>query len=104
MQVIPIQDVYSQTLQVTLSGQSCNINLYQLSTGLFCDLYVANTLIIGGVICQNINRIVRDLYLGFIGDLSFIDIQGNNDPSSPGLGSRYLLCYLDTFDLPPGVG
>lgn len=104
MQVIQIQDVVSQTLTVTLNGQNCAIDLYQNAYGLFCDLYVSNELIVGGVICQDRNRIVRDLYLGFPGDLSFVDTQGTQDPSSPGLNSRYWLVYLDPFDLAPGQG
>ena len=96
---IPITDNFSQTLTVQLAGQNCRINLYQKSTGFFCDLYVNDALIIGGVICENLNRIVRSIYLGFVGDLIFEDTQGTNDPSSPGLGTRYILLYLDTTDL-----
>jgi hypothetical protein len=110
MQIIPIVDTYSQTLSVQLAGQNCTINLYQKSTGLFCDLYVNGSLLIGGVICQNLNLIVRSLYLGFAGDLFFYDTQGTyaipstgSDPSSPGLGTRYLLLYLEVTDL-NGVG
>jgi hypothetical protein len=106
MNVIPISDVYSQNLTVQLAGQNCQINLYQKSTGFFCDLYVNNAPIITGVICQNLNRIVRSLYLGFIGDLCFYDTQGSIlppstglDPSSPGLGTRYLFLYLSPSDL-----
>ena len=110
MLIVPINDVPSQSINVQLANQNCTINLYQKSTGFYCDLYVNDTLIIGGVICQNLNRIVRSLYLGFAGDLCFFDTQGSitlpsngQDPSSPGLGSRYLLCYLETADL-NGVG
>ena len=104
MQVIPIQNLPNQTLQLALNNQQCQINVYQLNTGLYCDLYVSGNLIIAGVICQDRNRIVRDLYLGFIGDLCFIDIQGTSDPIYTGLGDRYVLCYLDSFDLPANVG
>lgn len=99
MQIIPLADTYSQTLSTTLAGQSCRINVYQRATGLFLDLYVADKLVIGGVICQNGNLIVRDAYLGFVGDLMFIDNLGKTDPHSPGLGSRYSLCYLEVADL-----
>lgn len=92
--IIPIQDVFSQTLNVILGGKSCTIDIYQKSTGLYCNLYVNNILIIGGVICQNLNRIVRDAYLGFPGDLYFVDTQGAGDPISPGLGTRYQLMYV----------
>lgn len=91
--IIPIADKPSQTLTIALSGQQTTLNLYQKSTGFYCDVYVNSALIISGVICQNLNKIVRDAYLGFIGDLYFYDTQGLSDPSSPGLGTRYLLIY-----------
>jgi hypothetical protein len=103
MQVLPIQPVPAQTFNVILASQQCTITLRQRSTGLFIDLYVSDALIIGGVICQNLNVIVRDAHLGFIGDLAFFDTQGTADPVSTGLGSRYVLLYLSPSDLPPGL-
>ena len=99
MLTIPLQAVPSQSVNVQLGGQNCQINIYQKSTGMFCDVYVSNALIIGGVICQNLNRIVRDLYLGFIGDLAFLDTQGSSDPYYTGLGARFLFIYLELADL-----
>lgn len=93
-QIIPIKDVYNQTFEVVLGKQNCKIRLHQCKYGLFCDLYVDDRLIIGGVICQNDNRIVRDVHLGFIGDLVFHDTMGTSDPSSPGLGTRYVFAYV----------
>jgi hypothetical protein len=94
-QTIPITDNPNQILTVSLGGQQCTINLYQESYGLFCDVSVNNVLIVAGVICQNLNRIVRDSHLGFVGDLYFIDTQDLSDPVSPGLGSRFLFKYLN---------
>ena len=99
MQIVPVINVASQTLTITLGGQSCRINLKTRSTGLYCDLYVNDALVIGGVACRNLKRIVIDSYLGFAGDLMFSDTQGADDPSSPGLGSRFLLFYLEAGDL-----
>jgi hypothetical protein len=99
MLIIPVQAVPSQSLQVTLANQNTQINVYQRAFGLFCDVYVSNTLIIGGIICENLNRIVRSAYLGFIGDLAFIDTQGTSDPSYQGLGSRFVLAYLEASDI-----
>jgi hypothetical protein len=99
MQIVPIIDSYSQTLTITLGGQSCRIDLKTRSTGLYCDLYVNDTLIIGGVVCRNLKKIVINGYLGFVGDLLFSDMQGVDDPSSPGLGTRYLLMYAEASDL-----
>jgi hypothetical protein len=96
MLIIPLQPVPSQTLTVSLAGQSCRVNTYQKGTGLFVDLYVNDALIIGGVIAENANRIVRDAYLGFVGDLAFFDQQDERaDPNWTGLGSRWLLFYLE---------
>ena len=97
--IIPITANPSQTLTTQLSGQTSQINIYQKRTGLFVDLYVNNSLIIGGVIAQNLNRIVRYAYLGFQGDLAFNDTQGNDDPIYTGLGSRWQLLYLTPADL-----
>ncbi len=99
MLVLNISDVPSQTFNVTLGGRACTINLYQKSTGLFCDILIDDVMVIGGVICENLNRLVRDSYLGFVGDLVFNDTQGDLDPSYPGLGSRYQLFYLAALEL-----
>lgn len=104
MQVIPTQPIPNQALQVQLGGQAVTLNIYQLAYGLFMDVEVNGTLIIGGVICQNLNRIVRSLYLGFAGDFVWLDIQGSDDPIYTGLDSRFVLVYLEVADLPTGVG
>lgn len=104
MQNIPIQPVPAQSFTIVLDGQVCQINIYQKTFGLFVDLYVNNFPIVVGAIAENIVRMVRSLYLGFAGDIAFIDIQGTSDPTFDGLGSRYFLIYLEVSDLPPGVG
>jgi hypothetical protein len=99
MQIVPLTDAYSQTLNITLGGQACQIDLKTRSTGLYCDLYVNDELKLGGAVCRNLARIVINTYLGFSGDLMFSDTQGTDDPSSPGLGSRFLLFYIEASDL-----
>lgn len=99
MQVIPTLATASQTLTVQLAGQSSRINIYQKSTGLFADLYVNDSLIIGGVLALDANRIVRSAYLGFIGDLAFFDMHGSDDPIAEGLGIRWILVYLEAADI-----
>jgi hypothetical protein len=91
----------------------------------FMDLYVSTafanpspTLILGGQICQNLNFLVRSLYLGFVGDLAFNDTQGTANPVYTGLGTRFQLVYLtpaevltaqaayqtETFEIAAGMG
>ena len=99
MQTIPLTDVPSQTLYVVLAGQSCRIDVYLRATGLYVDLYRDDVVLVAGSLCVNGVRIVRDAYLGFTGDLTFIDVQGVEAPTSPGLGTRFLLVYLEAADL-----
>lgn len=102
MVIVPLEAVPNQTLTVQLNGQICQMNVYQKGPSLYMDVLVNNVLIIGGVICQNLNRIVRSLYLGFIGDFVFADTQGASDPIYTGLGgadARYVLGYLTPADL-----
>jgi hypothetical protein len=93
MMVIPVGADPAQSFNVTLNSQPCTIRIAQKTTGMFLDLLVNNTLIIGGVLCLDRTRIVRDGYLGFSGDLFFADTQGTNDPYYTDLGTRYLLLY-----------
>lgn len=104
MLIVPLTPVPSQELTVLLANQACQINISQKRLGMFMNLYVNNSLIIGGVICQNLNRIVRSLYLGFTGDFMFFDTQGTSDPIYTGLGDQYRLIYLEAADLPAGQG
>lgn len=100
MLAIPLQPIPNQMTQVQLGNQSCTLAIYQLAYGLFMDVYVGPTLIIAGVICQNLNRIVRSRYLGFQGDFTFLDTQGIANPVYSGLGDRWVLVYLEESELP----
>jgi hypothetical protein len=97
--IIPLRAVPSQIVSVTVADQVCRINVYQKSTGLFFDLYVDDTATILGVLCENLNRLVRMTYLGFIGDFTFLDNEGTSDPVYTGLGARYSLAYLEPSEL-----
>lgn len=91
--IVPLITAPSQILSVELNGQSCNINVYQRTTGLYIDLGINDTLIIGGVLALDRVKIVRDGYLGFTGDIAFFDIMGMQDPDWTGLNVRYFLGY-----------
>lgn len=99
MQIIPIQPLPAQAFNVTLGGQSCALSIYQKSTGLFLDLSVSGAAVMTGVVCLDRSLLVRQPYLGFIGDLSFVDTYGKDDPQYTGLGMRWVLAYLSPSDL-----
>lgn len=92
--IIPLRAVPSQMLSVQLQSQNCNLNVYQRTTGLFVDLGINGTLIIGGVRALDRVKIVREDYRGFVGDLAFWDSQGVQEPDWTGLNTRYFLGYF----------
>ena len=100
---IPLQAVPSQKIKTVLANQVTQLDVYQLRYGMFMNVWIAGTLEIGGVICENRNRIIRSAYLneaiGFEGDFIFDDVEGRTDPVFSGLGSRYRLLYLSQADL-----
>jgi hypothetical protein len=99
MLIVPLIATPSQTLTIVLGGQACKINVYQKEPGIFVDLFVNDVVVIGGVVAQNKNRIVRYKYLGFSGDLMFADSQGNADPYYEGLGDRYQMSYFSDEEI-----
>lgn len=103
MQVVPLQPVPNQTVTIILSDQICKLNVYQTFYGLFMDVYVNNSLVIAGVICENLNRIVRSEYLGFVGDFFFYDTITNDDPDWTALGSQFQLLYAEPTDPLPAL-
>jgi hypothetical protein len=88
--------VPAQALTVQLNGQYVQVNIRQLSTGLFADVLLSNSPVAQGVVCEDRCRIVRAPYTGFVGDLAFADTQGSDNPSWPGLGTRFQLLYLES--------
>lgn len=99
MKEIPLQAMPSQRLSVVLAAQNCQIAVYQKSTGMYLDLSVNDAPIITTRLCRDRVRLVRQEYLGFVGDLTFMDTQGRDDPQWAGLGARWKLRYLEAGDL-----
>lgn len=99
MQGIPLTAVPAQSFAVVLNGQNCGINVYQKSTGMLLDLLVNGVPVITCVLCRDRVKLIRQAYLGFVGDLSFVDTEEADDPQYQGLGNRWLLMYLEETDL-----
>lgn len=94
MQSIPLQPVPAQLTKVVLSGQNCQISVYEKSQGLFVDLNADGVDIVTGIIARDAVPIVCREYAGFLGNLIFIDTQGSSDPRSSGFGDRFDLIYI----------
>lgn len=97
MLVIPLSPKPSQFVHVLLAGQDCRIAVYQKTTGLFLNLSIGTLPIKTAVICRDRVALIRQVYLPFVGDLFFKDLQGLDDPDYTGLGSRFVLGYQRTL-------
>jgi hypothetical protein len=95
MQQIPIQSVPSQRISVVLGTQNCQIAIYLLGDNLYVDLNSNGIDISTGIIALDCVPLSPFNYSGFSGNLVFCDTQAANDPTYDGLGSRYVLLYLD---------
>lgn len=93
MQTIPLIVAPSQTLSVVLAGQRCKIAVYQKEQGLFLDLTMGDQPIVTAIICRDRVRLARYAYLGFVGNLAFMDTQGTDDPVYTGFDGRFKLVY-----------
>ena len=93
VQTIPLRPVAAQEFNVVLGQQACTLKIYQKSAGLFMDVYLSGKPLIVGVLCRDRSRIIRSQYLGFAGDMYFVDTEGEQDPYYAGLGSRWVLMY-----------
>ena len=101
MQTIPLSPIANQTLGVMLDGQQVTLAIYQKSTGLYCDIGLNNAPLLYGVACLDDAPLVISAYLGFPGDLAFVDTQGSDPPYYTGLGTRWALIWLEPADLQP---
>lgn len=99
MLVIPLTAVPNQVEVVPLDGNSVQLAVNQRSNGLYIDVFMNGLPIVLGVICENLNRIIRGRYLGFPGELFFDDTQGTDDPDYTGLGARFQLFYIEASEI-----
>jgi len=95
MEQISIEATPSQIVKVVLDDQQAQLLIYQKNQGLMVDINVNGVDIVAAVIAQNENPLVCREYLGFRGNLLFVDTEGNQDPEYTGLGSRFNLIYLN---------
>jgi len=108
MLLVPTQALASQVINVLLSNQATTLNIYQkgnnsATLALYMDVLLNGALVVGGVVCQNLNVIIRNAYFGYSGDFAWFDTQGTTDPVYTGIGTRYQLWWLAPSDLPPGL-
>ncbi|MGK0705117.1 phage baseplate plug family protein [Yokenella regensburgei] len=98
MRTISLEPKKSQAISIELASQQCLIRLVQRESFIYMDLTLNGVAILQGVPCLYGNKMIRYKYLGFAGDLVFLDSQGEEDPHYDGLGGRFQLFYMEESD------
>lgn len=94
MQQIPLQAIPSQIIRLVLANQNVQLFIYQKEQGLFVDVAVNENTIVAAALALDVTPIVCRDYAGFVGNLMFVDVQGDTNPDYTGLADRYALLYL----------
>lgn len=92
-QIIPLAQVPSQKIIVTLDGQNCTLILRSLAGKQYLSLSVdSNPVFYNTLIVDRIPLKKYD-YLPFKGDLACVDTQGTDDPDWNFWNTRFQLVY-----------
>lgn len=92
---IPLKPIPSQSVNVLLLGQPCNITLRQLGDRQYLSLSVNGVVICLNVLVSSRSAIIRAGYTEFLGELAAIDTQGDEPPAYTGWGTRWVLAFND---------
>ena len=98
MQIIPIEAIPAQSFSTSCGGQNVRIKLYTLATGLYFDCSINGQDVALGVRALLGVKLIRQGYRGVIGNFIFNDTLGVSDPDYTGLGTRFVLYYLDAVE------
>lgn len=96
---IPLDPVPSQSFQIVLDNQDCEIDLLFRGNNFFVNLIVDGTIVQQGAIVHDAVSIITRPNNIFSGAIAVIDTQGDDDPLYSGLGTRWQMVYFSTDDL-----
>lgn len=91
--IVPLVATANQSVTLSLSGQSVRLDVQTRRTGVYVNVYLNDVLTVAGALALTNTYIVRRAYFGLPGDFSFIDLQGQDDPSYTAFGTRWFLFY-----------
>lgn len=95
MEIIPLQPIPNQQILASVGGQQCQFNVYQKAENMYFDLAVNGQIICTSRLIRNGVLMLRQKYFGVLGDFMMIDQTGMDDPQFAGLGSRWVLVYIN---------
>ena len=92
-QIIPLAQVPSQKILVTLNGQNCTLILRSLDGKQYLSLSVDSNPVFYNTLIVDRIPLKKYRYLPFVGDIASVDTQGQEDPDYKQWNSRFQLVY-----------
>lgn len=102
---IPLQQIPSQKLRIVLAGQNVTLRFFYRFDNLYADVYVGGHPVNLGAVCRNRSAIVLNSENLFSGNLYFVDMIGDSDPTGyDTFNDRYILLYVGKDEaIPAGL-
>lgn len=93
MLIVPTSSIPSQSFQIVLDNQDCDIELLTRGERLYLTLAVDGEIVQANALCLNRVSIIQIPNSKFYGTLAFVDTLGSSNPEYSQLGDRYQLFY-----------
>jgi hypothetical protein len=93
-QEIPLIAQVAQSIKIVLDEQACEIQIRERLGNLYMSMVVDGVESWNNYVCYNQQNIKPFTYMPFRGGLYFVDIEGDTDPVSSGLNTRYFLVFF----------
>lgn len=91
--IIPLQPLANQSFTCILDNAPAQIKLETTDYGLFASIVYNGNPVATSRLCLDRTDLNSARYNGLPQSLFFADLQGINDPTFDGFGTRYVLCY-----------
>lgn len=91
---IPLDKIPNQTIKVELDGKECELTFITRGNNVYMDKFsVESVNKLNGIVCLNGNNLFDLVH--FKGRLYFKDLDGDENPTYTGFGTRWKLFYED---------
>lgn len=91
---IPLRPLPGQKLFVVLNGQNCYFKVLSRRGHLFCGLTIDEAPVFDGMLCRDRLPLKQSRIQPLIGNLVFVDMDGEENPAWEGLGTRFRFIYF----------
>lgn len=98
MNEIPLVATPAQQINTVLNNQDITLALYEKGDNLYIDVAKDGVALVTGQIVV-INTPLVPVNRGFVGNIYVVDLDGEDDPQTSGIGTGWLFIYAEDDEL-----